>query len=230
MQRTYIQQQQKKLLEKSDFYTSSGLHVYFQENFHDENIDIEEAIATLESKVPLHLLSEIEMVIVGWFEEFEDRKINALYKDGAIYISKFQDNTEDLYDDLIHETAHSIEEPNGYFIYADEKIKNEFLRKRKHLHDILWSKGFRAPKAFFADTEYSEEFDMFLYQKVGYDKLISIMSGMFVNPYAATSLREYFATGFTDFYLNTDHGYLSKISPELYKKLFLLQQEKTLDT
>ena len=59
MQRTYIQQQQKKLLEKSDFYTSSGLHVYFQENFHDENIDIEEAIATLESKVPLHLLSEM---------------------------------------------------------------------------------------------------------------------------------------------------------------------------
>ena len=79
------------------------------------------------------------------------------------------------------------------------------------------------------DTEYNQEFDDFLHKKIGYDKLTSLMSGMFINPYAATSLQEYFATGFTDFYLNTDHKYLSTVSPELYKKIYELQQEDSLD-
>ena len=229
MQRIYIQEKQKKLQQKSDFYTPSGIHVYFQEPFHNENVDMEEAIAKLESSVPKHLLSEVEMIIVGWFDEFAERSINAFYKDNALYISNLQDDTEDLYDDIVHEIAHSLESPNGYFIYGDEKIKKEFLRKRENLHNILWAKGFRAPLSFFMDTEYNQEFDDFLHKKIGYDKLTSLMSGMFINPYAATSLQEYFATGFTDFYLNTDHKYLSTVSPELYKKIYELQQEDSLD-
>ncbi len=229
MQRIYIQEKQKKLQQKSDFYTPSGIHVYFQEPFHNENVDMEEAIAKLESSVPKHLLSEVEMIIIGWFDEFAERSINAFYKDNALYISHLQDDTEDLYDDIVHEIAHSLESPNGYIIYGDEKIKKEFLRKRENLHNILWSKGFRAPLSFFMDTEYNQEFDDFLHKKIGYDKLTSLMSGMFINPYAATSLQEYFATGFTDFYLNTDHKYLSTVSPELYKKLYELQQEESLD-
>jgi len=70
---------------------------------------------------------------------------------------------------------------------------------------------------------------MFLYEKIGYDKLSSIMMGMFINPYAATSLSEYFATGFTEFYINSDHKFLQKISPELYRKINLLCDEETLD-
>ena len=229
MQRIYIQEKQKKLQQKSDFYTPSGIHVYFQEHFHNDNVDMEEAIAKLESSVPQHLLSEVEMIIVGWFDEFAERSINAFYKDNALYISNLQDDTEDLYDDIVHEIAHSLESPNGYFIYGDEKIKKEFLGKRENLHNILWAKGFRAPLSFFMDTEYNQEFDDFLHKKIGYDKLTSLMSGMFINPYAATSLQEYFATGFTDFYLNTDHKYLSTVSPELYKKLYSLQQEDSLD-
>jgi len=46
-----------------------------------------------------------------------------------------------------------------------------------------------------------------------------------VTPYAATSLREYFATGFTEFYLYPDtHGYIKKTSPELFKKLVQLHK------
>lgn len=229
MHQTYIQQQQQKLLERSNFYTPSGIHVYFQKPFHNEEVNIEDAVLKLENSLPHHLLSEIEMIFVGWFEEFELKQINAFYKDGAIYISNMISDTEDLFDDLIHETSHSLEGPHGYFLYADETIKKEFLRKRKHLHDLLWARDFKAPSSFYADVEYNKEFDEFLLQKVGYDKLASIMSGVFINPYAATSLREYFATGFTDFYANTDHGYLSKTSPALYKKLILLQKEETLD-
>jgi hypothetical protein len=135
-----------------------------------------------------------------------------------------------MYDDLIHEISHSLEESHGYFIYGDKKIEQEFLRKRKHLHDMLWQKGVKTPLSSFMEPEYDQEFDMFLYQKIGYDKLSGIMTGLFLTPYAATSLREYFATGFTEFYLHPEtHDFFKKVSPELYKKIFLLQDPEELD-
>jgi len=225
----YIQNKQRQLLEQqTDFYTSTGLHVYFKEPV--ENIDVEEVINKVESTIPEHLLSEIEMIIFGWFDEFEDRSINAFYDGGTLYVSNIQDDFMDLYDDIIHELSHSIEEPHGYFIYGDKKIEEEFLRKRRHLHDTLWKMGLKAPISVFMDSEYNEEFDMFLYQKIGYDKLSPIMIGMFLTPYAATSLREYFATGFVEFFLHPEtHDFFQKVSPELYKKLILLQNPEELD-
>ena len=89
------------------------------------------------------------MIIFGWFKEFEERSINAFYNDNALYISHLQEDEKDLFDDIVHEISHSLEGPYGYEIYADDKIKDEFLRKRMYLHDILWKSGYRAPKAFF---------------------------------------------------------------------------------
>jgi hypothetical protein len=223
-------EKQKKLLQKnSDFYTARGTHVYFKDDMIND-IDVEEVIAKLEAKLPGHLLSEIEMIIVGWFEEFEERNINAFYDSGAVYISNLQDDQEDMFDDIVHEISHSLEDAYGYQIYGDQKIKQEFLRKREHLHRIMWKMGFKAPKSFFEDIEFSEEFDDFLYKQVGYDKLSPIIQGMFVSPYAATSLREYFATMFTEFYLDSDHNFLKKTCPALYEKIFMLQNPETLDS
>jgi hypothetical protein len=226
-------EQLKKLHQKtqknnSDFYTSNGLHVYFKDAIVNDDIDVEKVISKIESTIPPHLFEEVEMIIVGWFEEFADRQINAFYDAGTIHVSNIQDSNEDIYDDIIHELSHSLESPHGYLIYADEKIKNEFLRKRQHLHDILWKNGFKAPKTFFQNTEYDIEFDKFLYETVGYDKLAAMAQGLFVSPYAATSLREYFATGFTEFYLDSNHNFLKKVAPELYKKLALLQKPEEL--
>ena len=90
--------------------------------------------------------------------------------------------------------------------------------------------GYKIPSTVFMEPEYNEEFDMLLHQKIGYEKLSNILTGVFISPYAATSLREYFATGFTEFYLHPDeHGFLKKISPELYKKLITLQDSEKLD-
>ena len=169
------------------------------------------------------------MIVFGWFDEFEERSINAFYQDGAIYISNMQDDEEDLVDDIIHEIAHSIETKYGYEIYSDEKIKNEFLRKRQHLHDIVWKMGYKIPQSLFIDVEFNTDFDKLLYQKIGYDNLIQPMTGLFINPYAATSLREYFATAFTDYYLNSNHKFLSTVSPQVYKKISELQNTETLD-
>ena len=89
--------------------------------------------------------------------------------------------------------------------------------------------GFKAPKTFFQDVEYDQEFDEFLHQKVGYESLGNAARGLFITPYAATSLREYFATGFTDFFVESDHKYLKTVSPVLYSKIILLQKEENLD-
>ena len=227
----HLQEKQNKFQNnRTDFYTSSGIHVYFQEPFADPEHDLERVMAAVEAKVPRHLMSEIEMVIVGWFEEFVERSINAFYQDGTIFVSNLHVDEEDIYNDIVHEASHSIEEAYGYFLYGDEKLKDEFLRKRKHLHDLLWSLGFKAPESFFMDVEFDEDFDKFLYEKVGYDKLAPIMQGLFVTPYAATSLREYFATGFAEYYMDSDHKYFQKVSPELYKKITNLQDPETLDS
>jgi len=229
MLQDYIKQKQKKLTEQqTDFYTSTGLHVFFKDPV--ENINVEQVISKVESTIPEHLLSEIEMIIIGWFDEFEERNLNAFYDGGTLYVSNIQDDFSDMYDDIIHEISHSLEEPHGYFLYGDKKIEDEFLRKRKYLYDMLWKMGYKIPLSVFMNPEYNEEFDMFLYKKIGYDKLSTIAAGVFITAYAATSLREYFATGFTEFYMHpNEHGFLQKVSPQLYKKLALLQNPEELE-
>jgi len=209
-----------------DFYTSTGLHVYIKDPL-TTDIDHEEVIAKVEEHIPTHLLSEVEMIIIGWFKEFEERNLNAFYSDGCLHISNDQDDSADMFDDIVHEIAHSLEEPYGYEIYGDKNLENEFLKKRLQLRHILWAHDFKAQSEFFTNTEYDTEFDDFLLNKVGYDKLALLMQGLFISPYAATSLREYFATGFTEFYLEPDHNGLKSISPALYKKLFKLQGKKS---
>jgi len=229
MLRDYIQNQQKQLLEQqTDFYTPTGIHVFFKDSV--DNVNVEKVVAKIEELLPNHLISEVEMIIIGWFDEFEERSINAFYEGGTLYISNIQDSASDMVDDIVHEISHSLEEPRGLLIYGDKEVENEFLRKRKHLHNILWKMGYKIPSVVFMDPEYNQEFDLFLYEKVGYEKLSNVIRGLFINPYAVTSLREYFATAFTDFYLRPDeHQFLQKVSPELYKKLIALHNIEKLD-
>ena len=221
----YIQKRQKMLEESNNFYTASGIHVFTKNKMVNDLVDLEGVIGKLESMLPDHIRDGVEMVIVGQFDEFQERGINAFYKDGALYVSNFQSDNDDLLDDLIHETAHSVEEQYGMDIYADQEIKDEFLRKRIHIYNVLWNMGFKPSEEDFLETEYDQDFDEYLHKDIGYDKLSEILKGIMVSPYAATSLREYFATGFTEFYLHPDsHSYLKKTSPELYKKLVQLHR------
>ncbi len=223
----YLRESHQRAISKvRDFYTSTGIHVYVKDQLDNKEIDLEEVISKAEGLVPPHLLSEVEMIIIGWFKEFEERNLNAFYSDGCLYISNIQEDQDDLLDDIIHEVAHSIEEPYGYDIYGDKLLEREFLDKREQLKEILWAHGYKAPGSFFRNLEYDKEFDNFLLNKVGYDKLQLLMQGLFISPYAATSLEEYFATGFTEFYLESDHNFLKRISPALYKKLFTLYRIK----
>jgi Mlc titration factor MtfA (ptsG expression regulator) len=49
--------------------------------------------------------------------------------------------------------------------------------------------------------------------------------GLFVSPYGATSLEEYFANAFENFYLE-DPDDVKKISPALYNLIVQLHQEE----
>jgi len=183
-----------------------------------EEIDIAKVFNSLEKLVPSHLFYNVDTIIMGELEEFAKRDTNALYQDGAIYVSSEQDNEEDMLDDIIHELAHSIEEYAQEEIYGDSTLEEEFLGKRKRLLDILDLEGYNVYKNEFLDLDHSEAFDEFLYKEVGYPTLISLTMGLFVSPYAATSLREYFANGFENYFLG-DKRYLRKLSPYLFNKI-----------
>lgn len=224
----YVQQKQNKIIEsQTNFYTPSGVNVYIKDPI--EGLNVKNVILRLEEILPSHYFHEVEMIIFGWFEEFEERSVQAFYDSGTLYVSNIQFDEVELIESIIHEISHSIENSYGYEIYGDQKIQDEFVRKREYLHDILWNSGYKIPKSFFLQTEFDEEFDNLLYKKIGYDKLNKYAAGLFINSYAATSLREYFATAFTDFYLNPNHNFLKKISPTVYEKIVMLHNQEMLD-
>ncbi len=183
-----------------------------------EDIDVRNVLTKLETLIPKYFASGLDLIIIGHNGEFEERDINAMYQDGAIYVTNLQMTEEDLLDDIVHELAHAVEENNGEFLYSDELIFKEFMGKRKRLLDILTQEGYSVDDEKFSNAEYDREFDEFLYQEVGYPTLTALTMGLFASPYGATSLREYFANGFEEFFLG-DRNYLKKISPFLYSKL-----------
>tara|TARA_R110002020_G_scaffold90434_3_gene220188 strand:- start:7703 stop:8398 length:696 start_codon:yes stop_codon:yes gene_type:complete len=187
-----------------------------------ENIDIVKVIAQVEEKIPFHITNEVDAFYVGNFKEFEEKQVNAMYRDGAIYVSSDQDNDADMIDDLIHELAHAAEEIHARHIYSDNLIQQEFLGKRKRLRDLIFQYGYLGDKDIsFTELEYSKELDDFLYKELGYDKLETFCTGLFVRPYAATDIREYFATAL-EHYLLEDPVYLKKLSPIAYKKVAMI--------
>ena len=152
----YIKNKQLMLEKQNNFYTPSGIQVFTRDPLVNDEMDMDSVVARFESLLPDHIRDEVEMIIVGYFDEFEERDINAFYKDGALYVSNFQSDGDDLLDDLVHETAHSLEDVHGHFIYGDRKLEKEFLRKREHLYNLLWKMGFKAPHDMFMDTEYDQ--------------------------------------------------------------------------
>ena len=53
-----------------------------------------------------------------------------------------------------------------------------------------------------------------------------VTTGIFIRPYGAVSIREYFATGFESYYLNTEkRDSLFNISPDLYDKIDSLDKK-----
>ena len=103
------------------------------------DIDPTAVFDKIQKIVPLSLVKNVDVFYVANIEDFqrENGSFNALYKDGAIYISSEQDSEADLIDDLIHEIAHSLEKEYQDEIYGDGNLEREFLGKRRTLHHLV---------------------------------------------------------------------------------------------
>ena len=208
---------QNSLRESKQKVLINNIYTFIKDPLPD-GFDLDSVLKSVKETVPEHLVYGLESIFIGQFEEIENRAMNALYKDGTIYVTNNQTNEGDLIDDIIHEIAHLVEERLGHHIYDDRKVIDEFLGKRGRLYDIIKSEGYKVPREYFYELEYDEEFDAFLYETVGYEKLTFLTMGLFVSPYGATSLQEYFANGFEKYYLDSPRT-VQEISPVLYKKI-----------
>tara|TARA_R100001463_G_scaffold14696_1_gene38518 strand:+ start:431 stop:1090 length:660 start_codon:yes stop_codon:yes gene_type:complete len=183
------------------------------------DIKIVDLIKSIENTLPYSFRGLIKSITILDHPIFKERNINALFKDKKIFISNHQDDLNDLLDDIIHEFAHALEREFKKEIYSDKSIRNEFLSKRNQLETILRTSGYDTLGHDFEKKDYDQIFDDFLLNTVGYETFRNLTNhSLFINPYAATSLREYFATGFEEYILG-DHKELQVVSPKLYKKL-----------
>lgn len=188
-----------------------------------DSIDLNRVILTLEDKIPFHLVGELDSVYIGDFSFLKERDLNALYEDGNIYISNDQDDEADLLDDLVHELAHCVEESFAMDLYGDGTIEEEFLTKRERLQIILENEGHdEIDPAFFSNSDYDRDFDEYLYIAIGYPKLATLTRGLFISPYGATSLREYFANVFEEVFARDNLKDARGISPAACHKIQIL--------
>lgn len=227
-----IQKSANKILsEKKRFYFNRGINFIIKDPL-PVKIDMEKVMGLLRSNLPISCYDGINNVYFGKFDILNKRQLTAIhYKDNIYLDSDKIDDEKDVLDDLIHEFAHRFEENNFERIYEDGKIINEFIGKRNRLYDLLTAevekeKDDKINYFDFLNTDFDKEFDSFLYNKIGYEKITNLAPTLFIRPYAATSLREYFATGFEDYYLNGGQE-LKNISPVLYAKIETL--DKNLD-
>lgn len=223
-----LQQSQTKILsEKKRFYFNRGIEFILDKPL-GKDIDIEKVIGLLKNNLPISSYLGINNVYFGDFEILKKRSLTALHHKDNIYVSSEELTSEkEILDDLVHEFAHRFEENNAEMIYEDGKVINEYLGKMNRLHDLItqdYDLNYFGISYFdFINTEYDSEFDKFLYEKIGYTEIQNMAPTLFIRPYAATSVREYFATGFEDFYLEGGLQ-LKKISPVLHSRLELLEK------
>lgn len=213
--KNYIVEQQNQRLE----YLVANKIPLIIKNKPTTDIDISELIKRLESTLPNISNYLVKTIIVADLEAFKKNKTNALYYNKIIYISNNQDDINDMLDDIVHEYSHAVEEEYNEELYSDRSVEDEFLAKRDQLKRILTHQGFETGQYDFMNADFNKKLDKFLLNVVKYEKFNNLTKhSLFINPYAATSLREYFATGFEEYMLG-DHKELKNISPKLYQKI-----------
>ncbi len=217
--REYIIEGMNKSKKKLKEYDIHGKPFIFSQPF-EKKINLDFIKNKIETLVPEYFFDNVDGFFVGYVEEFfkDGREYNAMFKDGAIYLSPDQDNERDLLDDIIHEIAHAVEEKYENKIYGDGRLEREFLYKRKYLYYLIGDKEYEYDIEDYDNPEYDYNFDQHLYKNIGYNTLRGISAELFYSPYAITALREYWANGFENYLLGS-RGKLKEISPVLYQKV-----------
>ena len=210
----------EKVENTTRYFHFGGINVLEIDKFPD-GMDLQNILHSLEKIFPARFFKGLKEMRIEHLPEFDDRNINAMYRDGIFYITNKQDNTKDLVEDIVHEFAHHLEMLYPTQIYSDEMMIKEFIQKRAQLEFELKSEGYWTENYDFRNLKFDDKFDSFLYKKVGGQMLNMVTAGLFIRPYSSVSLREYFATGFEAYYMGKK-DLLKQLSPVLYNKIELL--------
>ena len=90
-------------------YNIFGISIFEKDKLPDL-IDLGEISNKIEHLLPRYMFYGIDIIYVGQFEELNTRNVNAMYKEGALYLTNDQSNNEDMIDDIVPEISHSLEE------------------------------------------------------------------------------------------------------------------------
>ena len=213
----WIDKSHKKSKILKDHYKLHDIDVYIKDKFSRE-IDFDFCLKRITQLIPSHLMSGIDIIYVGQFEFLKKRSLNALYDNGAIYITNVQEDEQDIIDGIIHEISHSLEEKYKDLIYSDGKLMKEFLGKRTRLYFLLKAENLNPPVEIQTNIAYEKSIDDYFYKTVGYQKMWNLINGLFLSPYSVTDIREYFALGF-EHYAQGDSSTVKKTCPILYARL-----------
>lgn len=216
-----IESYKRSLKERTQFLLYNRIPVEILKSFDQFDLNINKILRIIEDLLPQEFFSTIEMIYIGDFKGFEERRIHASYIDGAIYIGNhdFGPDVDNLRiaKDVIHEVAHSIEDKMSRTLFGDSRLVSEFLAKRKSLFARLKAYGHPVPLNPM-DPEYSPDMDEYLWQDVGYPVITQFSARLFNDPYSVTSIGEYYSNGFEEFFTG-DRNYLQSICPVLVEKI-----------
>lgn len=206
----------KNNLNVGNFVTVGSINIIIKDDLkYDLNLDDVKSVLT---SLPKNFLINLDYIMFGDFDFLKQNGYNASYADGVIYVSNEQGSNLDVLDDIVHEIGHSVEERYDYLVYGDGVLEREFLKKRKLLNIEMKKSGIHIPEEMYLNPDYDENLDNIFANEIGYPSMTVISQGIYYSPYAATSLREYFANGFEAYFYHKDI-YLKKVSPLLFAKM-----------
>lgn len=200
-----------------DHYKLHDIDVFIKDKF-TNHIDFDLCLKTIATMIPSELLAGVDIIYVGQFDFLIKRELNALYDQGAIYITNDQADEQDIIEDIVHETAHSLESRFSDMIYGDGRLMREFLGKRQRLYFLLKAENLKPLETLQTSFDFDPMIDHYLYKEVGYATMWSLITGLFITPYSVTDMREYFAVGFEHF-VQGDMASVKSTCPVLYSKL-----------
>lgn len=206
-------------------YEIFGRIYVFVENPLPREVSLQNVLEKIKKSFPKHILKDLETIYIGNFKPLNDRQIDSMYVNGTIMVSNKHESDKALFETLVHEFAHAIEEELRDFIYSDGELAREFLAKRNTLFGML-KDDYEVQKKDFIDINFSQTFDDFAHKTVGYDNLGVITANLFISPYGCTSLREYFANCFEHFFIEGPEA-VAQISPNAAKKIRKILSNRT---
>ena len=218
---SWIQESYMRSKDIQDSYNLGEIPIYIKNKFVN-NIDMNFVTKYIISRIPSYMMKGVDVIYVGQFEDLILRNVNAIYQDGAIYITNEQRDEMDVIDDIIHEFAHACEKEYTHLVYSGP-IEREYMGKRRRLYSILKAEGYDITPTFRINMEYDRDIDDFLYMGIGYNKLNNLVNGLLPSAYAATSIREYFAICFEEYFLG-DVQKLKRMCPIAYNVIQTLTE------